>query len=464
MGLLNFLPEDPNKKEAMRAGLLNLGAAMLSGRGNFGQMLGQGIGAGAQGYQSALAAQQQSALDQAQAKRWQLQNQTSQAALDEPANIAKILSQSQPGAAPAGASASQSLVGGGPSPSSVPSVASLPKLGQPAPAQRESQYAKYMQYGDALSQAGKVTEAKQYYDMADKLKPKLKEQRALTVDGKRVMANVYDDGRTEAVDGFAPDAEKLHFANTGGSTVGLDQFTGKPINTIANTQSPDNRASNLRMAADAAAARAQSDRHFGAGKVPSGYRANPDGSLSAIPGGPADKTANLTEDQGKATGWLVQAENAYKNMMAVGKGKDGKPTSAAKPGVNDALAAIPSFGATSALANTFRGADRQKFRQSSSSLSEALLRAATGAGVNKEEAEQKVQELTPQFGEADEVTQQKFAAIPLYIESLKVRAGPGAKKAAGIVAAQNAPQPGTVKGGYVFKGGNPADKANWTKQ
>lgn len=66
MGLLNFLPDDPNKKEAMRAGLLNLGAAMLSGRGNFGQMAGQGLGAGLQGYQGSLMAQQQAAQQAAQ--------------------------------------------------------------------------------------------------------------------------------------------------------------------------------------------------------------------------------------------------------------------------------------------------------------------------------------------------------------------------------------------------------------
>ena len=142
--------------------------------------------------------------------------------------------------------------------------------------------------------------------------------------------------------------------------------------------------------------------------------------------------AKLTEDQGKATGWLVQADNAYKNMMAVGADKDGDPTSAARPGFNDALAAIPSFGLTSGVANTMRGADRQKFIQAASSLSESLLRAATGAGVNRDEAEQKIKELTPQFGEAAETTKQKYAAIPLYIESLKVRAGPGASRAAGI--------------------------------
>lgn len=66
MGLLNFLPEDPNKKEAMRAGLLNLGAAMLSGKGNFGNMLGQGLAAGSQGYQNSLVSQQQKMLDDAQ--------------------------------------------------------------------------------------------------------------------------------------------------------------------------------------------------------------------------------------------------------------------------------------------------------------------------------------------------------------------------------------------------------------
>lgn len=206
-------------------------------------------------------------------------------------------------------------------------------------------------------------------------------------------------------------------------------------------------------AATAAAGRAQADRHFvagqAAGRVPTGYRANPDGTLSPIKGGPADPDAlsgKMTEDQGKATGWLVQAENAYKNMMKVGRDANGKPTSAAKPGFNDALEAVPGMGG---LANSMRGADRQQFMQSSSSLSEALLRAATGAGVNRDEAAQKVKELTPQFGEAESVTQQKYAAIPLYIESLKVRAGPGAKKAAGVI--NNAAPAGIAPGWSVEK-------------
>ena len=139
--------------------------------------------------------------------------------------------------------------------------------------------------------------------------------------------------------------------------------------------------------------------------------------------------AKMTEDQGKATGWLIQAENAFKNMNAV----TAKNPDAARPGFNDALAAVPSMGAAGGIANMMRGADRQKFMQASSSLSEALLRAATGAGVNKDEAAQKIKELTPQVGDDAETIAQKNASIPLYIESLKVRAGAGAKKASSIM-------------------------------
>ena len=156
----------------------------------------------------------------------------------------------------------------------------------------------------------------------------------------------------------------------------------------------------------------------------------------------ANKGPKLTEDQGKATGWLVQADNAYKNMMkAIDPAQGGKP-SAAAPGLNDVLAAVPSLGATEGLANMMRGEQRQAFLQASSSLSEALLRAATGAGVNASEAAQKVAELTPQIGDGPKVRKQKLDAIPLYLESLKVRAGPGAAQLPGIVE-RGAPKPAT---------------------
>jgi len=132
----------------------------------------------------------------------------------------------------------------------------------------------------------------------------------------------------------------------------------------------------------------------------------------------------MTEDQAKAAGWLVQANNAFANMKAAVKADPG----ANRPGFNDALSNVPSMGIAGGLANMMRGSQRQNYMQAASSMSEALLRAATGAGVNKDEALQKVRELTPQIGDSDATIAQKEAALPLYIKSLEVRAGPGAKK------------------------------------
>jgi hypothetical protein len=137
----------------------------------------------------------------------------------------------------------------------------------------------------------------------------------------------------------------------------------------------------------------------------------------------AGKAVAATEDERKASGWLAQADNAWNNMRAVAFDANGNIKEAAKPGFNDALAAIPSLGLTEGLANSMRKPDRQKFIQASASLSEALLRAATGAGVNESEARQKIQELTPTWGEEEATTKQKFEAIPMYLNALKARSG-----------------------------------------
>jgi hypothetical protein len=210
--------------------------------------------------------------------------------------------------------------------------------------------------------------------------------------------------------------------NTGGvtNTLAFDPAVGKTavVNSVKNTQSPDSIASNARIAAEGAAGRAVTMR----GQNMADARAKEQAAATA-------GTGKLTEDQGKATGWLVQADNAFGNM----KKAMAADSSAARPGLTDAIAAIPSFGLGEVAANSMRSPARQQFMQGASSLSEALLRAATGAGVNKDEALQKVKELTPVFGEDSTTTKQKMDSIPLYIESLKVRAGPGAKQLSGIV-------------------------------
>ena len=131
--------------------------------------------------------------------------------------------------------------------------------------------------------------------------------------------------------------------------------------------------------------------------------------------------AKPTEDQAKAAGWLSQATNAYNNMLKATFVEGTQiPTGSESPSaLESGLSMIGFEGA----ANLARSAPRQQFVQATKSLSEALLRAATGAGVNKDEAVQKVEELTPLWSDAPSTKQQKLDAIPVYLESLRIRAG-----------------------------------------
>ena len=235
--------------------------------------------------------------------------------------------------------------------------------------------------------------------------------------------------------------------DTGGQIGMMDPTTMQILKTFQKSQTPDGRASNSVAWARLAQDKAQAAQTAAAGQLVQDadgayIRIGKDNRATPImaPSGVQPllgKGAGMTEDQGKATGWLVQAESAYKNMKSAMAANPG----ASMPGLNDVLAKVPMMGP---VANSMRGEERQRFLQSSESFHEAVLRAATGAGVNKDEAAQKARELTPQLGDSQAVINQKMAAYPVYIESLKVRAGPGAKKAAGI-SSQQAPTSGGVK-------------------
>ncbi|MDD5688482.1 MAG: hypothetical protein PHE88_11705 [Elusimicrobia bacterium] len=145
---------------------------------------------------------------------------------------------------------------------------------------------------------------------------------------------------------------------------------------------------------------------------------NPQGRFVPIQGMPAGAGKPPTEDQAKAAGWFNQAQNAYENLT--------KSMIDPKTGQLSYKAATPSLG-EALLPASMKGAvqspERQRFAQASSSMSEALLRAATGAGVNKEEAAQKIAELTPNYWDDESTKKQKLDAIPMYLNSLKTRAG-----------------------------------------
>jgi hypothetical protein len=74
-------------------------------------------------------------------------------------------------------------------------------------------------------------------------------------------------------------------------------------------------------------------------------------------------------------------------------------------------------------ANVLRSSPRQQFYTAASALSEAALRAATGAGYNMTEYRQKINQFTPTLTDSDKTLQQKMRSARSFIESLRPRAG-----------------------------------------
>ena len=148
----------------------------------------------------------------------------------------------------------------------------------------------------------------------------------------------------------------------------------------------------------------------------------PEGALvsSVEKGGPADKgPANATEDERKAAGWVAQAQFAFDNVQKVLE----KSPNANRPVLAAEVAGMLPGKAGRAAQNSLTPEARQQFEQAANSFAEAALRAATGAGVNRDEAQQKVAELTPQIGDQPKTIQQKKEAWGVYLESLRMRAG-----------------------------------------
>lgn len=160
-------------------------------------------------------------------------------------------------------------------------------------------------------------------------------------------------------------------------------------------------------------------------KPPSGYRWAEDGALAPIPGGPADPTragapiaAGTVEEQ-KASGLLEQALMATDSMRrALADDKD-----AAAPSFAARFADSVPFGFGDGIAQSLRTDPQQRYNHGAEQMAEVALRLATGAGVNQDEARQKIRELTPQIGDSEGLKQQKMQAMDTYLRSLGTRAG-----------------------------------------
>lgn len=421
------LPEDPMQNAAARQGLLTAGAALLGGRGNLAEILGGGLLAGSQGYQGGLAQQQQQQYRQAQTQQVEMENKRLQAAADEPMQLQRILSGGQ--STPMGPPASLPRLGG--APASGASFGAAPAPGPIAPQAPADQYATLMGYAERLTQAGRVAQAKPYYDMAEKLRPKLMKQEARMVDGQRVMANVFEDGRTERVDGFAPDAEKLSFQNTGGSTVALDPFTGKPVNTIGNTVSPDARlssdtsirnsnvaAATARRSQDMTDARTREATDAGRNQVVQSDEGpvlvntrTGTGKTILAPGGQrlAGVQKPLNDAQSKAYLFGSRMQESNEVLKELAKDENGNTTT------SHPMARAPLLGN---VVNAFQGENRQMLDQAKRDFMSAVLRRESGAAIADSEYSNADKQYFPQIGDSKAVVAQKARNRQLALDGI----------------------------------------------
>ena len=444
MGLLDALDSaDPAALSALSRGL-------LSGRG-----FAQGAAMGVDGYQSAMLAARQRALaeeevrqkmalqaaqvlevqQQAELRRAQADNvgRKDAAAAAEEMRQRSLLAGARQAVTGIGANAASGVTG--PRPEALGAVGNAPRI----------------DYESLIQQFVDPARVKALADSRNYGRDEV--TRTIESAGPNgVPMTTQFDKYGQPVGSPMAKAIEMKLMNLGGTEQAYNPFALAQGQSFQRTQTPDSKASNAVAWANNALAQKRLTMDAGnAGQLvetPEGYvRVNGAQSQAvAAPGGARPlmgKGQNLTEDQGKATNWLVQASNAFANMRQA----QARTPGAELPGFLDAVAAVPSMGIGNAVAQSLRSPDRQRFMQGSSSLGEALLRAATGAGINQHEAEQKVKELTPVFGDKPDTIEQKMQSIALYMEGLKIRAGSGASKATAIL---GAPTGGGGGGGLSF--------------
>lgn len=171
----------------------------------------------------------------------------------------------------------------------------------------------------------------------------------------------------------------------------------------------------------------------------------------------ADKP--LTEAQAKATAFLGQMRAASK---AIGELMPDQSNMAQQADVMLAGSA----------GNVISSPKAQQIKQAQNQWSESFLRFKTGAAATIDEVALNNKTFFPQFGDSKEVIRQKERMRQQAEQDMETVAAQGAQKVQVVGGSGEAgsasrpastPKAGDVMQGYRFKGGNPADKANWEK-
>lgn len=183
---------------------------------------------------------------------------------------------------------------------------------------------------------------------------------------------------------------------------------------------------------------ARETREAAAGKVPSGYHQGPDGTLVAIPGGPADPSNKPpTEFQGKSAAFGARAQQADKILTEL----QGKYSPA---GINTKNALSDVWvvgGALGAAANGNLSDASQRAEQAQRDFINAVLRQESGAAIGAGEFDNARKQYFPQVNDGPALIAQKAANRRLAVQGLLTNAGHAAFSASPTSAAPARPAP-----------------------
>lgn len=155
----------------------------------------------------------------------------------------------------------------------------------------------------------------------------------------------------------------------------------------------------------------------GTPKAPSGYRYTADGTMEAIPGGPADPKTKVdtkppTEDQSKAGNFARRMELAMSDIAELEAGGYDRASSES---------AARSSRFTPNILNTKEG---QRYSNAERNFASANLRKESGAVITPDEMRQQEELYFPRHGDTPETIAQKARNRAQAFEGMKAVAGP----------------------------------------
>lgn len=414
-GLLGDSWDDPRTMATLQM------AAGLLGGGNFGQALGRGLS----GYSDSMSASQKDAFvkEQMQWKRQEMEQEKADRA--EQARRSNLL---RGMFAPITGAQTIGVDGRGPTADKVPLIGQMPQIN----------YQQLIAEGFDPAQVKALADAQNYG--RDEVSRVVEE---MGPNGEKVQVQYDKFGRkVSSSNGYIAPVQ----VNQGDKITFTTPQAGASFKV---GMSPSERDASARGWAGVQNARDRLEMDRGQGQY--SFNAELGGYVPKAPGGkfiPLDgqiKSPKLTDAEAKNTLYLGQMREASAVLDNLNTGP-----------VGVAMTSSP-------FTNWMAGDDSQKAGQAQRQWAEAYLRAKTGAAATAGEVENNVRTFFPVFGDGEAAIKRKAEARKAAEAGMEMPAGRGAASLPKVPNnnSPKVPMQGQVVDGFKFKGGNPADQANW---